>query len=99
MDFFSAVKLAEANEHLVGKVVNRDVVEEIIIMPTDEREQEQFKQCFAQYLDAQRAIAPFMTSDVDVYALFQKNSIRSTGFIAVWRIDNLPEEIGVVKDI
>ena len=30
MDFFNAVKLAEANEHLVGKVGNRDVIEEII---------------------------------------------------------------------
>ncbi len=99
MDFFNAIKLAEANEHLVGKEVNGNVIDEIIIMPTDEREQEHYKQYFVQYMDAQRAIAPFMTSDVDVYALFQKNSIRSTGFIAVWRIDNLPEEIGVVKDI
>ena len=99
MDFFNAVKLAEANEHLVGKVVNRDVIEEIIIMPTDEREQELYKQYFVQYMDAQRAIAPFMTSDVDVYALFQKHLIRTTGFFVVWKINNLPREIGVVKDI
>ena len=99
MDFFNAVRLAEANEHLVGKEVNRNVIDEIIIMPTDEREQEQYKQCFVQYMNAQRAIAPFMTSDVEVYALFQKHLIRSTGFFVVWKINNLPREIGVVKDI
>lgn len=99
MDFFNAVRLAEANEHLVGKEVNRNVIDEIIIMPTDEREQEQYKQCFVQYMNAQRAIAPFMTSDVEVYALFQKHLIRSTGFFVVWKINNLPKEIGAVKDI
>lgn len=99
MDFFSAVKLAKANEHLVGKVVNKDMIEEIVIMPTDEKQQESYKQLFAQYMDAQRAIAPFMASNVEVYALFNKRMIRGGGFFVVCNVVNLPDEIGAVIDI
>ena len=99
MDFFNAVKLAEANEHLVGKVVKGATIDEIIIMPTDEEEQKAYWQYFVQYLDAQRAIVPFMTSDVEVFALFDKGSIRSKSLSISCNIVNLPKEIGAITDI
>lgn len=99
MNFLNAVRLAEANMHLIGKMVNRDIIEDIIIMPTDEREQEEYKQYYAQYLDAQRAIEPFMVTDVNVFALFKKSLIRSTGFFVVCSIYDLPKEIKPVIEI
>ena len=99
MDFFKAVKLAKANEHLVGKVVKGAMVDEIIIMPTNEEEQKAYWQYFVKYLDAQRAIVPFMTSDVEVFALFDKRLIRSENISVTCNIVNLPTEIGAITDI
>ena len=99
MDFFKAVKLAKANEHLVGKAVKGAIVDEIIIMPTNEEERKAYWQYFTQYLDAQRAIVPFMTSDVEVFALFNKRLIRSENLPVTCNIVNLPAEIGAIIDI
>lgn len=99
MDFYKAVKIAKANERLVGKIVDGAAIEEIIIIPTDEKQLESYKQLFAQYLDAQRAIVPFMSSDVEVYALFNKRMIRSSGFFMVCSVENLPKEMGAIIDI
>lgn len=96
MDFFKAVKLAKANDHLVGKAVKGAIIDEIIIMPTNEEEQKAYWQCFTQYLDAQRAIVPFMTSDVEVFALFNKKTIRSDNLSVTCNIVNLPAEIGAI---
>lgn len=99
MDFFKAVKLAKANEHLVGKAVKGAIVDEIIIMPTNEEERKAYWQYFTQYLDAQRAIVPFMTSDVEVFALFNKRLIRSENLPVTCNVVNLPAEIGAIIDI
>lgn len=99
MNFYDAVKLAKANEHLVGKVVKGATIDEIIIMPTDEKQQKAYSISFAQNLDAQRAIIPFMASDVEVFALFNKRKMRSDIFFVTCNIVNLPEEAGAITEI
>jgi hypothetical protein len=99
MDFYDAVKLAKANEHLVGKIVKGATIDEIIIMPTDEEEQKAYSMSFAQNLHAQRAIIPFMASDVEVFALFNKRMMRSENYFVTCNIVNLPKETGVITEI
>lgn len=99
MDFFSAVKLAKANEHLVGKNVDSNTIEEIIIIPTNEEDRKDFLAQFRRFMDAQRAITPFMKKDVEVFALFKKKCIRTDNLFITTCIRDLPEEIGVITHI
>lgn len=89
MDFLSAVKLAKDCEHLIGEKTNKGVVEEIIIMPTDEEKRAKFIELFRKYMNAQKAIALFTSSDVEVYALFKKKSIRTENCFITCNIHEL----------
>ena len=99
MNYYRAVELAKANEHLIGKVADKGVIEEIIIMPTNEEEQQSFIGLFWRFMDAERAIQPFMASDVEVFALFEKKQIRVNNCFITLSIYYLPKEIGVITDI
>lgn len=99
MNFLKAVKIADANGHLIGKSMNGCFVDEIIIMPTSDEEQGRFQTRYIRCLNPQEAITPFITSDVEVYALFDKRRIRTEGVFLAKALGDLPEELGASFDV
>lgn len=96
MEFIEAVKKADANKHLVGKIYKGAVIDEIIIAPNNEKEFDLFLKSYLHTLDAQASIVPFMSSDVGVYIIFDKNKIRQENLFPFMTIDKLPQEYNVV---
>lgn len=95
MNFLDAVKLAKANEHLIGKDYLNGRIDEVIIVPTNEIEFDKYKRIFKKTLDAQKAIEPFMESDVEVWLLINKKLIGAYPplFLHI-RLHDLPSEYG-----
>ena len=95
MKYLEAFKIADANKHLVGKVWNNDVIDEILIAPTDPKERNDFERRYVQTLDAHESIIPFMSSDVEVIIVFNKKMIREIGLFSFISIDMLPKGYNV----
>lgn len=95
MKFIEAVKKADANKHLVGKVYKGAVIDEIILAPNDSNECDEFWKSYCISLDAQRSILPFMNSNVDVYIVSDKSKIYQMGLAVITPIDELPKEYNV----
>ena len=95
MNFYEAVKLAKANEHLIGKEYQTGIIDEIIIVPTNEIEFDEYKRIYKRTHDAQKAIVPFMESDVEVRLLINKKliGVYPPLFLHI-RLHDLPPEYG-----
>ena len=98
MKFIDALKIAKANEHLIGTTMKGSSIDEIIIMPTDKKESEEVQVLFGQTLNPQQSIAPFMGSDVEVYALFDKRRIRTENLFLVTNLQSLPKELNAILE-
>ena len=96
MNFFKAVKIAEANQHLIGKEWNGATIDEVIIAPTDPLLWAYFKRSYFQSLNAQQSVVPFMNSNVDVYVVCNKKQIRTLNLFVYTPIYNLPENLNVI---
>lgn len=92
MNFIEAMKVADANQHLIGKSWKGATIEEIIIVPTDPIQSEEFSRMYIQTLDAQQSIVPYMNSDVDVFVVCDKQQIRTQKFLICTSICNFPEK-------
>lgn len=92
MNFLEAVKIAEANQHLVGKEWKGATIDEIIIAPTETTLRTEFEKLYVQTLDAQQSIAPFVNSDVEVFAVFDKKRIRTQNLFVYTSIHILVEQ-------
>ena len=98
MEFFKAVKIAQANKHLIGKKLKDKTIDEIIIMPTNANSQNEFLKRYIQTLNAQESIVPFMNDDV-VVCVSCKELIRMPIAFIPTPIYNLPQDYGVVIDL
>lgn len=96
MNFINAVRIAEANQHLIGKVWNGATIEEVIVAPTDTLQWSEFERFYISSLNAQKAIVPFMNSDVGVFVVCDRFRIRTQRLFIYTSISNLPENFNVV---
>ena len=94
MNFFDAVKVADANKHIIGKKWKDATIDEIIIVPTDSSQRVEYEKLYNMTLNAQESIAPFMSEDVEVMVLCNKNLIRQ-GLLLWTSIYNLPKDYNV----
>lgn len=100
MNFLDAVKLAKSNEHLVGKKYLNGRIDEVIIVPTDKTEFDEYKRNYRLTHNAQKAIVPYMESDVEVLLLFNKQLIWSYPPVFPFiRPQDLTPEYGAVVSI
>lgn len=95
MNFIDAVRIAAANQHLIGKEWNGTTIEEVIVAPTDTLLWSEFEKLFISSLNAQESIVPFMNSDVDVFVVCDKKRIRSQNLSAISSIYELPQKMNV----
>lgn len=79
MNFKEALALAQKSEKLIGKSFNGSRVDDILIVPTNTEQRNNFIKEYLNSLDAHSAILPYMSCDVTVEALFNRDMICSTG--------------------
>lgn len=96
MNFIEAVRIAEANQHLIGKVWNGATIEDVIVAPTDTFQWSEFERFYISSLNAQESIVPFMNSDVEVFVVCDRFRIRAQRIFVYTSIRNLLENFNVV---
>ncbi|MCR5549849.1 MAG: hypothetical protein K6F40_02775 [Bacteroidales bacterium] len=99
MNFVEAVKIADANQHLIGKVWNGATIEDVVVAPTDTLQWSEFERSYISSLNAQEAIIPFMNSDVEVFVVCDRSRIRTQSLFVYSSIRNLPENFNVVFNV
>lgn len=96
MNFINAVRIADANQHLIGKVWNGATIEDVIVAPTDTLLWSEFERFYISSLNAQESMAPFMNSDVEVFVVCDRFRIRTQRLFVYTSIRDLPESFNVV---
>ena len=87
MNFHQSLDVANKKEQLVGHLKkNGAVLDEVIIAPTDDEKYQGFIKAYVDTLDAQRAIAPYIKSDVIVLGVFDKYRIRRDNLLSISEI-------------
>ena len=79
MNFKEALALAKKSEKLIGKSFNGSRVDDILIVPTNTEQRNNFIKEYLNSLDAYSAILPYMSCDVTVEALVNRDLIFATG--------------------
>ena len=87
MTFTEALHIADSKSHLIrNHIFNGAILDEVIIAPKDKQEYEQFTKIYIQTLDAQKAILPYIQSDLIVLGVFDKYRIRKEGLLIISEI-------------
>ena len=79
MTFNQALEIISRNKKLIGTVTEKDLfIDQLLVVPTDEKMRDQFIHSLLFTRDPQQSIAPFIGSDVEVWAtnteyLFKQN--------------------------
>lgn len=80
MKFLDAVEFAKNQSQLIGTTTKKGgTIDDIIIVPSNSEDQEQFMSNYIVTFDAQKCIAPYIKSDVKVIAVIDKKRIRQQG--------------------
>lgn len=95
MEFKKAEQLLIKNKHIIGKQVNGAAIDELILVPTNVDSSVDFFRLYRQSLDGKKSIQPFIGSDVDIIAVFNKKHIAQSFFFHK-NIYDLPANIGAV---
>ena len=77
MNLKGALELKSKNEHLVGLKYRGGTIDEIIIRPKNDEELDIFMKSYIRTLNAEKSLQPFLNSDLDVFAVCEKDKISS----------------------
>lgn len=78
----------EDNRNLIGRIVKGALLDEFVVVPTNPESKAKFEMIYIQTLDAQKAIAPFISEDVIVLIVCGKNKIRENNIIPYLSLDD-----------
>lgn len=93
MTFNEALKLIKDNRNLIGRIVKGAPMDEFVVVPTNPESKAKFEKIYIQTLDAQKAIAPFLSEDVIVRIVCDKKEIRDDNIILYLSLDDAIELI------
>ena len=97
MNYREASELKIKNEHLIGQKYRGGTIDEIIIRPKNDEELDFFMKSYIRSMNAEKALQPFLNSDLHVFAVCEKDKIRTGSFIFMTEIENLLDENLEVK--
>lgn len=97
MEFTQALSIKEKNKYLIGKKNNGACIDELILVPTNNKVSEEFFKIYLQLLDGDKAIIPYSGFDVDIVVVFDKKRICE-GVFSYMSIFNLPKELGIIEE-
>lgn len=89
MKFAKALEVANLNNHLLGKKYLDGIIDEIIIVPVNTEEQSKFMALYIKTLDAQYSVKGFINSDVEVFAIVDKQKIRTHSIMPIIHISDI----------
>lgn len=92
MNLKEAIELKNKNEHLVGQKYRGGTIDEIIIRPINDEELDIFMKSYIRTLDAEKSLQPFLNSDLHVFAVCEKDKIKSSIFVFMTEIEKLLDE-------
>ena len=92
MNLKEALELKSKNEHLVGLKYRGGTIDEIIIRPKNDEELEIFIKSYIRTINAEKSLQPFLNSDLHVFAVCEKDKIRTSSVIFMTEIENLLDE-------
>ena len=84
MNLEEAMQIAKRKETLIGTHQYKgEVLDEVIIAPSDASKFKRFEQLYMRNLNAQEALMPFVDDDLMVIGVFGKARILKEGFLFV----------------
>ena len=98
MNFQKAKLIKEQNVNLIGKMHNGATIDELVLFPTDSKLSEKFTKLYLLTLDGDKAIIPFIGTDVDIVAIFDKDRIMKHKVLFHTSIFNLPPEFKIITE-
>ena len=98
MNFQKAKLIKELNINLIGKIYNEATIDELVLFPTNAELSERFTKLYLRTLDGDKAIIPFIGTDVDIVAIFDKNSIMKQHVLFHTSIFDLPKEFKIITE-
>ncbi|MDD2304060.1 MAG: hypothetical protein PHP53_05155 [Prolixibacteraceae bacterium] len=98
MKFLDAVKLAEMNTHLIGKLTSGGRIDEIIIYPTDPIKYQEFVQEYKATLDPQYSIVEFINCDLQVGLVIDKFLIEENDILYFSELSFFETELGAILE-
>lgn len=94
MKFLDAVKLANKNTYLIGKSLdNGDIVDDLLIIPINEKELSLFFMYYRQTLCPQKAIEPFINSAVEIVLLFKRDYLLHSNTFTIMSVDKVKQKL------
>ncbi|SHH17271.1 hypothetical protein SAMN05444372_11928 [Flavobacterium micromati] len=92
MKIKDATELKNKNLHLIGQKFRGGTIDEIIIRPKSDEELDVFMKSYIRSMNAEKSLLPFFKSDLHVFAVFEKDKIRTSSVILMTEIENLLNE-------
>ena len=78
MKYKEAQEVIRNHSHLIGKINEKGFgIKELIIVPQDEKMQNQYIQSYIQTKDADRSIKPYIDEELSVWAIDTKHLLES----------------------
>lgn len=78
MKYKEAQEVIRTHSHLIGKINEKGfVINELIMVPQDEKMRNQYIQSYVQTKDADRSIKPYIDEELLVWAIDTKHLIES----------------------
>lgn len=78
MKYKEAQEVIRTHSHLIGKINERGfVINELIMVPQDEKKQNQYILSYIKTKDANRSIEPYVNEELSVWAIDTKHLIES----------------------
>ncbi|SFN90377.1 hypothetical protein SAMN05421741_11359 [Paenimyroides ummariense] len=96
MTLEQALQIVHNNQHLKGMDLNGVLIDDLLILPTDQELRDVYMGIYIRTLSAVNVINSLQISiDVDVIVIFNKAMIYSRGMILERTIDSLPDNFNV----
>jgi len=81
MTYEQAKNLIKINQHLIGQKIIGATIDELIIYPTDQKSYDEFFKIYLRTDNAEKAILPYQSQDVDIYCMADKKRARASGIV------------------
>lgn len=98
MEFKKALNLKDKNQHLIGKFMDDNKIDEIALLPSKPDFQKMFINLYLKQLSGGIALLPFHGDDVEVIAIFDKAKIKLQSSFSYKNIFELPDHFNVVEN-
>lgn len=92
MNYNEAIKIKNKNNHLIGFKYRGEMIDEIILCPSNRPDFLKFSKVYMNCLNAEIALKPYINGDIAIIAVMNKERIRFDAMFSQTEIINLRDE-------